>query len=188
MAQRPFGTWGKIGQYIAISVIVVSSLSILYSVMSARTSPVLVAEPVSTPMAAVASTTAGTALDPLAEGLAVASTTVHIGTATIRVAVVDTPAAREQGLGGVTGLLPNEGMLFVFQKDSRYAFWMKDMTFSIDMVWIGSDKRIVYIAKNVSPDTYPKPFVPTSPARYVLELPAGFADSHNLKIGESVSF
>lgn len=79
-------------------------------------------------------------------------------------------------------------MLFVFQTDSKEAFWMKDMHFSIDMIWISASGQIVYMAQNVSPDTYPENFVPTSPARYVLEVPANYAAQHGWKIGDSIAF
>jgi uncharacterized membrane protein (UPF0127 family) len=60
------------------------------------------------------------------------------------------------------------------------------MHFSIDMVWISVEGNIVYMAQDISPDTYPENFVPTSPARYVLELPAGYAQAHGFKVGDTV--
>jgi uncharacterized membrane protein (UPF0127 family) len=106
----------------------------------------------------------------------------------IHVAIADTPALQELGLGNRNGLPDGEGMLFVFATDSKEAFWMKDMHFSIDMIWISADHRIVYMAQNVSPDTYPENFVPTAPARYVLELPAGYAQTRRFVIGDTVQF
>src|SRR3990167_10987110 len=100
--------------------------------------------------------------------------TIQLNGQTIRVSVADTETAREQGLSGRAGLATDEGMLFVFLKDGKYAFWMKDMLFSIDILWLSSDGAVVFMAKNVSPDTYPRAFAPDGPARYVLELPAGF--------------
>ncbi len=113
-----------------------------------------------------------------------ASSTVQIGGETLRVTVAATEAARERGLSGRTGLADDEGMLFVFPRDGKYAFWMKDMTFSIDIIWISADGRIVYIAPNAPPTTYPEDFVSPTPARYVLEVPAGFAEMHGVKVGD----
>jgi uncharacterized membrane protein (UPF0127 family) len=112
--------------------------------------------------------------------------TIQLDGNVISVSVAGTDAARQLGLGGRTGLAPNEGMLFVFQADGTYAFWMKDMHFSIDIIWISSDDHIVYMAQNISPDTYPHSFVPTSSARYVLELPAGYAAAHGVQLGDTV--
>ncbi len=104
----------------------------------------------------------------------------------IYVSVADTEETRRQGLSGHPGLAADEGMLFVFPKDGEYAFWMKDMRFSIDILWLSSNGSIVYMAQNVSPDTYPHDFVPAKSARYVLELPAGYAVAHGIVLGDIV--
>ena len=111
---------------------------------------------------------------------------IHLDGEVIRVSVAETDAERELGLGGREGLAPDEGMLFVFSKDDVYAFWMKDMKFSIDMLWISSNGDITYMAQNVSPDTFPKAFGPGTPARYVLELPANYAAQHHVQVGDIV--
>lgn len=113
--------------------------------------------------------------------------TVVIGGQTVAVTIADTDASREKGLGGRTGLSDHEGMLFVFPQDGYYAFWMKDMQFSIDIVWIAADGTVVYIEPNLSPSTYPTAFEPTKTARYVLELPAGFMQRYNVTIGNKAT-
>ena len=113
---------------------------------------------------------------------------VTVGGKTIHVQIADTAALQQLGLGFRDGLSEGYGMLFVFVRDAKYAFWMKDMHFSIDMIWIAADHTVVYIAPNVSPDTYPQSFGPSTPARYVLEVPAGFAASNGLKIGDVAQF
>lgn len=114
--------------------------------------------------------------------------TIELKGQTIRVSVADTESARGQGLSGRAGLAADEGMLFVFPEDGEYAFWMKDMLFPIDILWISADGTVVYMAENVSPDTYPQSFRPNAPARYVLELPAGYAEAHAVEIGDRVEF
>lgn len=104
------------------------------------------------------------------------------------VAIVDTDALREQGLSGAAGLGTAEGMLFLFEYPGRMAFWMKDMRFPIDIIWIGSDWKVADITRNLSPETYPKTFSPTADAQYVLEVNAGFAAAQNIQIGQSVIF
>lgn len=103
---------------------------------------------------------------------------------TILVAIADTYKERERGLGGRTSLAPNSGMLFIFPKEGKYAFWMKGMHFSIDIVWLANDGSIIDIKENISPDTFPASFAPPSPARYVLELPAGYVKAHGIQIGD----
>jgi len=89
-----------------------------------------------------------------------------------------------KGLGGRDGLKENEGMLFVFNQPGLYGFWMKDMKFSIDIVWIENNK-VVFIKKSVSPDTYPESFSSAQPASMVLELQSGFCDTHGVSVGDS---
>lgn len=116
------------------------------------------------------------------------STAVQLKGRTIRATFVDTPEARAKGLSGRTGLMDDEGMLFVFDEEGLYSFWMKDMLFSIDIIWIATDGTIVDIAHNVSPDTYPASFTTQANARYVLELRAGWMQENNVQIGEKVLF
>ena len=113
---------------------------------------------------------------------------ISVGGTDVHVAIADTEPEREQGLSGVSGLKEDEGMLFIFEKDGIYSFWMKDMLFSIDMLWISSEGRVVFIAPSVAPDTYPHAFTPDTPARYVLEIPAGFAAEHEIAVGSKVAF
>lgn len=105
----------------------------------------------------------------------------------ISVTLAQTNEEITRGLGGRDGLKKNEGMLFVFNKPDVYKFWMKDMKFSIDIVWIENNK-VVFIHKSVSPDTYPTTFSPTQPAGLVLELPSGFCDTHSVSVGDSFFF
>ena len=115
------------------------------------------------------------------------SRTILLDGKIVRVTVADTDATRDKGLGGREGLAKDEGMLFVFDSDDKYGFWMKDMRFPIDILWLSSAGRIVDMRESVSLSTYPVVFEPIAPARYVLELPAGFAEVHNIKIGDEVA-
>jgi uncharacterized membrane protein (UPF0127 family) len=106
--------------------------------------------------------------------------------------VADTAEAREQGLSGRTGIQGNDGMLFVFDEPGRYGFWMKDMQFAIDMVWVNDDGIVVYAEENVSPDTYfkvhpPKVYMNGPAASYVLELKPGEAVKNGMYLGSKVA-
>ena len=111
-----------------------------------------------------------------------------IGGEKVRVTIADSDATRAQGLSGKEGLAEDEGMLFVFPQDGVHGFWMKDMLFSIDILWMSSGKEIVHVEENVSPDTFPTSFGPKIATRYVLELPAGFVKAHNVAVGDVASF
>ncbi len=87
--------------------------------------------------------------------------------------LADTPQRRQLGLSGRTGLGNNEGMLFRFEDEGIYCFWMKDMKFDIDIAWVDYSERMVHFEENVSPSTYPKSFCNERPVQYVLEFKAG---------------
>ena len=112
--------------------------------------------------------------------------TILVGGATIRVQVVDTDASRQRGLSGIAGLADDEGMLFIFEEDGLYSFWMHEMRFSIDILWIDSEGTVVHLEKDLAPETYPQSFTPLSPARYVLEVAAGFSEAHGIHVGSRV--
>ena len=111
---------------------------------------------------------------------------IRVGGQQVHVSVVDSDASREKGLGGRDGLAPNEGMLFVFGNDGHYSFWMKDMKFAIDILWLTSEGKVVYVQSSLLPSTFPSSFGPGDNARYVLELPAGFAQNHGILVGDLV--
>lgn len=118
---------------------------------------------------------------------------LKIGDILLNVNVANTNEEREKGLSGKEKLANKEGMLFVFDKDGYYGIWMKDMKFAIDIAWLDSDKKIIYIEKNVSPSTYPKIFYAQKadlPAisRYVIEVNAGFFENSKIKIGDIAEF
>ena len=73
---------------------------------------------------------------------------VKIAGQVIKVELAITPEARARGLSGRQGLTQDEGMLFVFDTPGKYPFWMKDMNFAIDMIWISEDSKVVYIKKD----------------------------------------
>jgi len=105
----------------------------------------------------------------------------------ITVEVVDTPELRRMGLSGREAIKDSEGMLFEFAtKSSDNCFWMKDMQFSIDMVWLNDEKQVVTVEKDVSPETFPESFCPTEPVLYGLEITSGQADKLGIELGESL--
>jgi hypothetical protein len=112
--------------------------------------------------------------------------TIIINSIPVEVDVADTEALREQGLSGRLNLPEGQGMLFVFDEDGMWGIWMKDMQFSIDIVWADASGTVITIAPNIAPATYPNSFSPSAPARYVLELPAGFSAAHSIAEGDKI--
>ena len=65
---------------------------------------------------------------------------------------------------------------------------MKDMDFSIDIIWLDRDRRVVHIEKNVSPNTYPDVFRSNVAAKYVLEVYSGQAGARGIGLGDQAEF
>jgi len=105
---------------------------------------------------------------------------------TVNVFIADTVSLRTKGLSEKNSLPDGYGMLFIFPKEDMYSFWMKDMNFAIDMVWINEEGTVVHIESNVSPETYPNLFVSIQPALYVLEVNAGYVRELGLTVGTEV--
>ncbi|MBI2637286.1 MAG: DUF192 domain-containing protein [Candidatus Sungbacteria bacterium] len=116
------------------------------------------------------------------------SSTLEIRGKKITVELADTSEKTQRGLSGRETLGENEGMLFLFTRPGKFSFWMKDMHFALDIIWIGEDWRVVSITKNAVPESFPEHFQPSIPAQYVLEVPAGFADKNGIGVGDQVHF
>lgn len=120
-----------------------------------------------------------------------ATTRVRIGNNFLNVEVADTDAERAQGLSGRTTLAENAGMLFVFNTPGFYNFWMPNMYFPIDIIWVSENRRIIGIVEN-APPLDPRgtivQYAPPAPIAYALETPAGFSAQHNIAAGQQVDF
>lgn len=106
----------------------------------------------------------------------------------ITVEIAANPESRAIGLSKYKTLYYNRGMLFVYDQTQKQCFWMKDMKFPIDILWVGSDKQVLHIEENVQPNTYPKQFCPDVAVKYALEVSAGLVDRQNIKTGQKLSF
>ncbi len=102
--------------------------------------------------------------------------------------IADTAPLREQGLSYRTSLAPQTGMLFVFNSPGVLKFWMKDMNFPLDIIWLDADKKIVHIEYGLSPSTYPRSFGPEIPTQYVIELRSGDVERNGVRIGDKINF
>lgn len=115
-------------------------------------------------------------------------TTVLMPKGALTAEVVNTKSARALGLSGRTRMADNEGMLFIFDTPGKYGFWMKDMLFALDIVWINNNGVVVSIERNVTPESYPKAFINHVDASYVLEINSGLSEKFGLYLGSKVKF
>ncbi len=110
--------------------------------------------------------------------------TISIRGHVFKAEIVATDNDKQRGLGGRKSICTDCGMLFVFDSPNRYSFWMKDMRFALDLLWIMEDK-VVFIEKNIPP-SFPGTMNPPADAEQVLELSAGAVDKFGIVVGDSV--
>lgn len=103
----------------------------------------------------------------------------------IDIEIADNDYERQLGLMNRQSMEEMRGMLFIFPQQEYQSFWMRNTLFSLDMIFINSNKEIVTIHKNTTPlseQSYPS----SAPAIYVVEVNAGFCDRHQIKIGDKI--
>ncbi|MFW6021690.1 MAG: DUF192 domain-containing protein [Guyparkeria sp.] len=110
---------------------------------------------------------------------------IRLGDERFRVELATTPASHQLGLMHRPPLAQDRGMLFVFPDERPRSFWMKNVTFPIDILYLDTDWHVVDVHDSVPPcRSDPCPGYPSrQPTRYVLELPAGTAERLSLKPG-----
>lgn len=114
---------------------------------------------------------------------------LYLGNGIFDARIATNQSQREKGLSGVVKLGPREAMILVYPSDGLWKIWMKDMKIPLDIVWLDAKKKVVYSVKNASPDGSTNiVFVPTSDARYVVELPMGTIESQNIRTGQAAVF
>lgn len=106
---------------------------------------------------------------------------------TIDIEYADTPNERSLGLMYRKGMDENQGMLFVFPEEEMRSFYMRNTEFSLDIIYLDKDRKVVSIIKRA------KPFDETSlpseaPAMYVLEINGGLADKWGIEKGDSIEY
>jgi hypothetical protein len=97
---------------------------------------------------------------------------------------------RSRGLMYRTALAPGSGMLFVFPREGRHGFWMKNTLIELDIVFIGADRRVADVARRAQPcRSEPCPqYFPAGTAAYALEIAGGLADRFGIAAGDPVEF
>ena len=105
----------------------------------------------------------------------------------IDIEIANTPAEQQQGLMYRPAMPDTVGMLFIFDREEPQAFWMKNTILSLDIIYVGADKRIVSIQKNAKP--YSETSLPSEgDAQFVVEVNAGYCDKHGIGKGDKVVF
>ncbi len=95
--------------------------------------------------------------------------------------VARTSVQREYGLMNRTGMNTMSGMIFVFDTDDIYSFWMKNTLIPLDMLRVSSTGQIIDIQTALPCTEDPCPsYTPIGTARYVIELNEGISERFNI--------
>jgi uncharacterized membrane protein (UPF0127 family) len=108
----------------------------------------------------------------------------------VRLELAVTDEERQLGLMFRDVLPADHGMLFIFQTDAALDFWMKNTFIPLDLVWVSSTGEVVDVRADVQPcrsDPCPS-YESRKPARAVLEVNAGFAAAHGVRVGAQLTF
>lgn len=112
---------------------------------------------------------------------------LRIASTSVFASVANTLPDRIKGLSGTPYLPDGVVKLFAFGTEGEHSIWMKDMNYSLDIIWVSRAGNIVHIEENISPDTYPKSFSSPVPAWYVIEANAGFVAREGIKVGDTTA-
>lgn len=110
---------------------------------------------------------------------------ISIGGRKYALYIADTEQRRLMGLSGINDMPFNQGMLFIFENPDTYGFWMKDMNFPLDFVYI-KDSKVIELKENIAPGTFPQIFYPLAPIDAVVEFHAGQIQQSDVHIGDIV--
>ncbi|MDZ7757488.1 DUF192 domain-containing protein [Rhodohalobacter sp.] len=105
----------------------------------------------------------------------------------VRAAVADDDDSRSAGLMNVYNLPEDAGMLFIFDDEAPRSFWMANTPISLDILFVNSEMEIVRIHRNTPPYSHEN-IVSESPAKYVVEVNAGFTLNHDIREGMKIDF
>lgn len=105
------------------------------------------------------------------------------------VELAKTSAEKSKGLMFRESLENDKGMLFIYDSDGEYNFWMKNTLIPLDIIWIDSEGKIVYIEHEAQPcGDECKTIRPQKDARFVLEINGGLAEEFEINLGDKFDF
>ena len=109
---------------------------------------------------------------------------LKIGSSVVKAEVAVTEQERNRGLMFRKNLADGKGMLFVFDKDARVSFWMKNTSLPLSLAYIASDGEITQILELTPFSQEARPSERS--IRYALEVPKGWFAAHDIVVGDKV--
>lgn len=117
------------------------------------------------------------------------STNLQLGDGAFKAQMALNSSDRDKGLLGISKLDSDQALLLAFPSEDEWGVWPKSTAFSIDVVWLNKDKKVIYMVKNISPgNSTSATFKPKTPAKYIIEFPAGTVDRESIEINQVAVF
>jgi len=113
-----------------------------------------------------------------------------LGKTNITTEIAYTDEEKGKGLMYRDGLPEGSGMLFIFDREGPYTFWMKNMKFPIDIAWVSQHCTVVFLTKGAMPCVNEpcSTYQPDEPIKYAIEVPDGFIEKHGISVGDEIAF
>ena len=67
----------------------------------------------------------------------------------LTVDLATTPEEQQRGLSGRASMSADRGMLFVFNQEGQWSFWMHEMNFPLDIIWFNANRQVVFIEQDL---------------------------------------
>lgn len=117
-------------------------------------------------------------------------TQIHLAQKTIEVEVAENPEQLAFGLMYVQSLKKDTGMIFIFDQEQTLAFWMKNTFVPLDVGYFNNEQKLIDVQtmKPAPNETSPRNYPSRKPARYALEMSAGWFKKNKIKVGDKFSF
>ena len=117
------------------------------------------------------------------------STELRLGDGIFKTTIVSNDVDRAKGLSGVKELAPDQAILIAFPTENEWGVSTNDTAIPIDVVWLDNNKKVIFIVKNVSSkNSKGITYKPKTPAKYIVQLPAGTVDSKAIKTNKVAIF
>ena len=115
------------------------------------------------------------------------NTDLRLGDGLFKATIAANDTDRAKGLSGVAEFTSSQALLMAFPSEGKWSISTQDMKIPIDIVWLSSNKKVVYLVRNVLPDDS-RTFTPLAGAQYVVELPAGTIKSKAIATNSTAIF
>jgi len=104
----------------------------------------------------------------------------------INLKIADTPQKKMKGLMYQKSLPEHSGMIFIFEKPQKIAFWMKNTLIPLDIIIISPDLTVVDIKRDLVPMSE-EMITSDALSAFLIEVNGGYCERNSIAIGDKLS-